>query len=101
MELSTRVELMNWLVGQGFDLGNGGAPTYTPFAVAPYMNLNLFGWEICNTDSIANGAATTATENFIVNNFYYTYTLAGQATPVTVFPQMVNRAITIPARIGR
>lgn len=90
---------LNWLISQGFDLGNSGPPAYTPQAVPPVLSLNLFGWEICNTDSIANASAATTTENFIVNDFYYTYTLAAPAT-APIRPAIVNRVAAVPARIG-
>lgn len=61
-----------WCVQQGFDLGGGRAP---------YIDLILFGWEICNTDVIAGGASTQA-ENFICNDFSYSYALAGSPASV-------------------
>ena len=66
---------LNWLVEQGFDLGNGGAPDYTPAAVTPYLYLSLFGWEMCNTDTYP-ASASTAAQTFICNSFTYNYTLA-------------------------
>lgn len=94
---------LNWLVSQGYDLGNSGSPSYTPFAVPPYLSLILFGWEVCNTDTIPGAAATTQSDIFITNSFAYNYALAG-AGPAPVMaarPGLVNRAVTVPVRIGR
>lgn len=66
---------LNWLVEQGFDLGNAGPPDWTPAAVTPYIDLILFGWEMCNTD-LYPAAAATGAQTFICNSFTYDYTLA-------------------------
>jgi len=79
---------LNWCVSQGLNLGN-----------PPYLTSLDFLWEICNTDTYL-GSGVTQTENFICNNFTYNWELGGQA-PVSYRPNLVNRAVTIPVRIGR